>query len=93
VPTKKRLSNWRSRGGNLKPAKPSPICPGRGRELCDTIDGKFAKSGTIEQRYSRIGILSLRQVFANLSPECWSTVAQLIERRVVILPNDEKLIA
>jgi phage terminase large subunit len=32
-------------------------------------------------------------IYANLSAEWWSTVAQLIERRQVIIPNDEKLVA
>src|SRR5258708_35026651 len=32
-------------------------------------------------------------IYANLSAEWWSTVGQLIERRQIIIPNDEKLIA
>jgi hypothetical protein len=32
-------------------------------------------------------------IYANLSAERWSTVGQLIERRQIIIPNDEKLIA
>jgi hypothetical protein len=32
-------------------------------------------------------------VYANLSAEWWSTVGQLIERRQIIIPNDEKLVA
>jgi hypothetical protein len=32
-------------------------------------------------------------IYFNLSAEWWSTVGQLIERRQIILPNDEKLIA
>jgi hypothetical protein len=31
-------------------------------------------------------------IYADLSAEWWSTVGQLIERRQVIIPNDEKLI-
>jgi hypothetical protein len=31
--------------------------------------------------------------FANLSSEWWSTVGQLVERRLIRIPNDEKLIA
>jgi hypothetical protein len=33
------------------------------------------------------------EIFANLSAEWWSTVGQLIERKAVILPDDEKLVA
>jgi hypothetical protein len=32
-------------------------------------------------------------ICANLSAEWWSPVGQLIERRMIRLPNDEKLIA
>jgi hypothetical protein len=32
-------------------------------------------------------------IYANLAAEWWSTVGQLIERRQIIIPNDEKLIA
>src|SRR5260370_18019988 len=32
-------------------------------------------------------------IYANLSAEWWSTVGQMIERRQIIIPNDEKLIA
>jgi len=33
------------------------------------------------------------EIYSNLAAEWWSMVAQLIERRAVILPNDEKLVA
>jgi phage terminase large subunit len=32
-------------------------------------------------------------IFANLSAEWWSTVGQLVERRMIRIPNDEKLVA
>jgi hypothetical protein len=32
-------------------------------------------------------------IFSNLAAEWWSTVGQLIERRLIRIPNDEKLIA
>src|SRR6266567_7666020 len=32
-------------------------------------------------------------IYANLSAEWWSTVGQMMERRQIIIPNDEKLIA
>ena len=32
-------------------------------------------------------------IFANLSAEWWSTVGQLVERRFIRIPNDEKLVA
>jgi hypothetical protein len=32
-------------------------------------------------------------IYANLAAEWWSTAGQLIERRQIIIPNDEKLIA
>jgi len=33
------------------------------------------------------------EIYTNLAAEWWSTVGQLIERRAVIIPNDEKLVA
>jgi hypothetical protein len=33
------------------------------------------------------------EIFANLSAEWWSTVGTLIERRIIRIPNEEKLIA
>jgi hypothetical protein len=33
------------------------------------------------------------EIYTNLSAEWWSTVGQLIERRAIIIPNDEKLVA
>jgi hypothetical protein len=33
------------------------------------------------------------EIYANLSVEWWSIAGQLIERRQIILPNDEKLVA
>jgi hypothetical protein len=35
----------------------------------------------------------LNDIYANLSAEWWSTVGQLVERRMIRIPNDEKLIA
>jgi hypothetical protein len=33
------------------------------------------------------------EIYANLAAKWWSTVGQLIERRAVIIPNDEKPVA
>ena len=33
------------------------------------------------------------EIFASLAAEWWSTVGQLIERRQIFIPNDEKLVA
>jgi phage terminase large subunit len=45
------------------------------------------------QRFNNGSPAKRSDIYANLSPEWWSTVAQLIERRQIIIPNDEKLIA
>ncbi|HKC01405.1 MAG TPA: hypothetical protein VKD23_21655 [Terriglobales bacterium] len=45
------------------------------------------------QRFNNGSPAKRSEIYANLSAEWWSTVGQLIERRQIIIPNDEKLIA
>jgi hypothetical protein len=45
------------------------------------------------QRFNNGSPAKRSDIYANLSAEWWSTVGQLIERRQIIIPNDEKLIA
>jgi hypothetical protein len=44
-------------------------------------------------RYNNGSPANRSEIYANLSAEWWSTVGQLIERRMIRIPNDEKLIA
>ena len=45
------------------------------------------------QRFNNGSPAKRSDIYANLSAEWWSSVGQLIERRQLIIPNDEKLIA
>src|SRR5258707_6383846 len=45
------------------------------------------------QRFNNGSPAKRSEIYANLSAEWWSKVGQLIERRQIIIPNDEKLIA
>jgi hypothetical protein len=45
------------------------------------------------QRFKNGSPAKRSDIYANLSAEWWSTVGQLIERRQIIIPNDEKHIA
>jgi hypothetical protein len=45
------------------------------------------------QRFNNGSPAKRSDIYANLSAEWWSMVGQLIERRQIIIPNDEKLIA
>ena len=53
----------------------------------------MAEEGFYLQRFNNGQAAKRTEIYANLSAEWWSTVGQLIERRAVIIPNDEKLIA
>ena len=61
---------------------------GYGHQLMD----RMQEEGFYLQRFN--GNPAKRgDIYANLSAESWSTVGQMIERRQIIIPNDEKLIA
>jgi hypothetical protein len=62
---------------------------GYGHQLMD----RMAEEGFFLQRFNNGSPASRSDIYANLSAEWWSTVAQLIERRQIIIPNDEKLIS
>jgi len=62
---------------------------GYGHQLMDRMQEK----GFHLQRFNNGSPAKRGDIHANLSAEWWSTVGQLIERRQIIIPNDEKLIA
>jgi len=62
---------------------------GYGFQLMD----RMAEEGFHLQRFNNGSTAERSEIFFNLSAEWWSTVGQLIERRQIAIPNDEKLIA
>jgi phage terminase large subunit len=62
---------------------------GYGHQLMD----RMQEEGFYLQRFNNGSPATRSDIYANLSAEWWSTVGQLIERRQIIIPNDEKLIA
>jgi phage terminase large subunit len=62
---------------------------GYGHQLMDRMD----EEGFYLQRFNNGSPATRSDIYANLSAEWWSTVGQLIERRQIRIPNDEKLIA
>lgn len=62
---------------------------GYGHQLMD----QMAEQAFYLQRVNNGSPAVRSDIYANLSAEWWSTVGQLIERRMIRLPNDEKLIA
>jgi hypothetical protein len=62
---------------------------GYGHQLMDLM----AEEGFHLQRFNNGQAAKRTEIYTNLSAEWWSTVGQLIERRAVIIPNDEKLVA
>ena len=62
---------------------------GYGHQLMDCMQ----EEGFYMQRFNNGSPAKRSDIYANLSAEWWSTVGQLIERRQIIIPNDEKLIA
>jgi hypothetical protein len=62
---------------------------GYGHQLMD----RMAEQGFYLKRFNNGSPAKRAEIYSNLSAEWWGTVGQLIERRAVILPNDEKLIA
>ena len=53
----------------------------------------MAEEGYHLQRFNNGTPAKRTEIYANLAAEWWSTVGQLIERRQIIIPNDQKLIA
>jgi phage terminase large subunit len=62
---------------------------GYGHQLMD----RMAEEGFHLRRVNNGSAAQRADIFYNLSAEWWSTVGQLIERRQIVIPNDEKLIA
>jgi len=54
---------------------------------------RMAEEGFYLQRFNNGSPAKRTEIYTNLSAEWWSTVGQLIERRQIIIPNDEKLVA
>jgi hypothetical protein len=62
---------------------------GYGHQLMD----RMAEEGFRLRRFNNGSPAKRNDLFFNLSAEQWSTVGQLVERKQIIIPNDEKLIA
>jgi hypothetical protein len=62
---------------------------GYGHQLMD----RMAEEGFHLKRVNNGSQAKRADIYFNLSAEWWSTVGQLIERRQIAIPNDEKLIA
>jgi hypothetical protein len=54
---------------------------------------RLAEQNFFLKRISNGSPAKRSEIFANLSAEWWSIAGQLIERKAVIIPNDEKLVA
>jgi hypothetical protein len=62
---------------------------GYGHQLMD----RMQEENFYLQRFNNGSPATRTEIYTNLAAEWWSTVSQLIERRQIIIPNDEKLIA
>jgi phage terminase large subunit len=62
---------------------------GYGHQLMD----RMQEEGFYLQRINNGSQAKRADIYFNLSAEWWSIVGQLIERRIISIPNDEKLIA
>jgi hypothetical protein len=62
---------------------------GYGHQLMD----RMQEEGFYLKRFNNGSPAKRSDIFANLSAEWWSIAGQLVERRQIILPNDEKLVA
>jgi hypothetical protein len=62
---------------------------GYGHQLMD----RMQEQGFYLKRFNNGSLAKRSEIYSNLSAEWWSTVGQLIERKAVIIPNDEKLVA
>jgi phage terminase large subunit len=75
---KLRLQGWQIGGDE-----------GYGHQLMD----RMAEQDFHPHRVNNGSPAERSDIYANLSAEWWSTVGQLIERRMIRLPSDEKLVA
>jgi hypothetical protein len=62
---------------------------GYGHQLMD----RMQEEGFYLRRFNNGSPAKRSEIYANLSAEWWSIVGQLIERKAVQIPNDEKLVA
>lgn len=62
---------------------------GYGHQLMD----RMAEEGFHLKRFNNGAQARQPNIYANLSAEWWSVVGQLIERRAIVIPNDEKVVA
>jgi hypothetical protein len=62
---------------------------GYGHQLMD----RMAEEGFHLRRFNNGSQANRADIYFNLSAEQWSIFGQLVERRAIIIPNDEKLIA
>jgi hypothetical protein len=62
---------------------------GYGHQLMD----RMQEQNFYLRRFNNGSAAKRADIYVNLSAEWWSVVGQLIERRQIIIPNDEKLIA
>jgi hypothetical protein len=62
---------------------------GYGHQLMDRMD----EEGFRVERFNNGSPAKRSDIYANLSAEWWSTFAEKIERRQIIIPNDEKVVA
>jgi phage terminase large subunit len=54
---------------------------------------RMQEEGFYLRRFNNGSPAKRSDIYANLAAEWWSTFGQLVERRKIIIPNDEKLIA
>jgi hypothetical protein len=54
---------------------------------------RMAEEGFHLKRFNNGAQARNSNIYANLSAEWWSVVGQLIERRAIVIPNDEKVVA
>lgn len=64
---------------------------GYGHQLMDRM--AEAEEGFRLERFNNGSPAERPEIYTNLSAEWWSKFGQLVERRQVIIPNDEKLVA
>jgi hypothetical protein len=62
---------------------------GYGHQLMD----RMQEEGFYLRRVNNCMAAKRADVYVNVSAESWSIVGQLIERKLIVIPNDEKLIA
>jgi phage terminase large subunit len=89
TPCIRSASSWPISGAWAWPAADIGGDEGYGHQLMDRME----EEGFYLQRFNNGSPAKRTEIYANLSAEWYSTVGQLIERRQIIIPNDEKLIA